>query len=39
MGYWTAPEEALESAASMLPWARSALECALRARKLQKTRR
>jgi DNA transformation protein and related proteins len=33
MGYWTAPEEAQESPAAMLPWARRALECALRARK------
>jgi DNA transformation protein and related proteins len=33
MGYWTAPEEALESPAAMQPWVRSALECALRARK------
>lgn len=32
MGYWTPPEEAIESPASMLPWARLALEAALRAR-------
>jgi DNA transformation protein len=36
MGYWTAPEEALENPAAMLPWARSALDCALRARKAKK---
>lgn len=36
MGYWSAPEEALESPATMLPWARSALDCALRARKAGK---
>lgn len=33
MGYWTAPEEALESVAAMEPWARGALACALRVRK------
>lgn len=33
MGYWTVPEEALESPAAMRPWVRRALECALRARK------
>lgn len=32
LGYYSAPEEAMESAALMLPWARLALECALRAR-------
>ena len=32
MGYWTAPDEAIESPALMLPWARLALEAALRAR-------
>lgn len=32
MGYWTAPESALESPAAMQPWARAALACALRAR-------
>lgn len=38
MGYWTAPEEALESPAAMAPWARSALDCALRHRKAPKPR-
>ena len=33
MGYWTAPEDTLESPAAMEPWARGALACALRARK------
>jgi DNA transformation protein and related proteins len=32
MGYYTAPEEAMDSAQAMQPWARLALECALRAR-------
>jgi DNA transformation protein and related proteins len=32
MSYWAAPEAALESAAQMQPWARLALEAALRAR-------
>lgn len=32
LGYYSAPEEAMESAALMLPWARLALDCALRAR-------
>lgn len=32
LGYYSAPEEAMESPALMLPWARLALECALRAR-------
>lgn len=32
MGYWTAPETALESPAAMQPWARTALACALRSR-------
>ncbi|HKX94135.1 MAG TPA: TfoX/Sxy family protein [Methylibium sp.] len=31
MSYWTPPEEAIESPAAMLPWARLALEAALRA--------
>lgn len=30
MGYWTAPETALESPLAMAPWARRALHCALR---------
>ena len=33
MSYWRAPDDALESAAIMLPWARGALAAALRARK------
>jgi DNA transformation protein len=32
MSYWSAPAAALESAAQMQPWARLALEAALRAR-------
>ena len=32
LGYWTAPAEALDSPALMLPWARLALQAALRAR-------
>jgi DNA transformation protein len=32
MSYWTPPSEALESAALMQPWARLALEAALRSR-------
>jgi len=32
LGYYSAPEEAMESPSLMLPWARLALECALRAR-------
>jgi DNA transformation protein and related proteins len=31
MSYWTVPAEALESPALMLPWARLAIEAALRA--------
>ncbi|MBI4743038.1 MAG: TfoX/Sxy family protein [Betaproteobacteria bacterium] len=33
MNYWTVPEEALESPAEMLPWAREALAAAIRNRK------
>ena len=33
MGYWTAPEAALESPHAMTPWARLAIDCALRNRK------
>ena len=33
LSYWRAPDEALESAAILLPWARGALAAALRARK------
>jgi DNA transformation protein and related proteins len=32
MGYYTAPEEAMDSQEAMRPWARLALECAVRAR-------
>ena len=31
MGYYTAPEDAMDSHDAMLPWARLSLECALRA--------
>ncbi len=31
MGYWSAPDEAMDSPAGMAPWARLALESALRA--------
>lgn len=36
MGYYTAPEDAMESPALMRPWARLALEAALRARAAKK---
>jgi DNA transformation protein len=32
LGYWSAPPEAMESPARMLPWARRALQAALAAR-------
>jgi DNA transformation protein and related proteins len=32
LGYWSAPAEAMESPALMLPWVRLALQAALRAR-------
>lgn len=32
LGYWSAPGEAIDSAAQMLPWARLAIGAALRAR-------
>lgn len=32
MSYWTAPEDAMESPALMWPWARLAMEAALRSR-------
>jgi DNA transformation protein and related proteins len=35
MGYYTAPEEAMDSPDAMRPWARLALECAIRARALK----
>jgi DNA transformation protein len=31
MGYWSAPEEAMDSPMTMQPWAKLALTCALRA--------
>ena len=31
MSYWSAPDEAMDSPAQMLPWARLAMEAALRA--------
>lgn len=31
MGYYTVPDDAMDSQEAMLPWARLALECALRA--------
>jgi DNA transformation protein and related proteins len=37
MGYYTAPEEAMDSQEAMRPWARLALECALRARAAKPT--
>lgn len=36
MGYFTAPEDAMESPALMQPWARLALDAALRARAAKK---
>lgn len=33
MGYWSAPDAALDSPQAMLPWGRRALACALRSRK------
>lgn len=38
MSYWTAPDEALESPMLMLPWARLAMEAALRARNAKPVR-
>ncbi len=35
MGYYSAPDEAMESAQQMAPWARMALQAALAARKAQ----
>lgn len=32
MGYWSAPEEAMDSPAAMRPWAKLAIDAALRAR-------
>jgi DNA transformation protein len=39
LGYWTAPAEAMDSPALMLPWARLAQAAALRARKAAPVRR
>ena len=39
MGYYTVPDEAMESPAQMAPWARLALESALRARQAQAPKR
>ncbi|MBX3642785.1 MAG: TfoX/Sxy family protein [Rubrivivax sp.] len=39
LGYWTAPPQALESPDDMRPWARLALEAALRARSQPARRR
>ena len=37
MNYWTVPEEAMESAQEMLPWARAALAAAARGQKPAKS--
>lgn len=39
LSYWSAPDEALESPALMQPWARLALEAALRARAAEAVRK
>lgn len=39
LGYWTAPDDAMESPASMRPWARLAMEAALRAAQGKRKRR
>jgi DNA transformation protein and related proteins len=39
LGYWAAPEEALESPPAMLPWARRAMEAALIAANAKPKRR
>ena len=38
LGYWSAPEDAMESPAAMAPWARLALAAALRARQAEAAR-
>ena len=38
LGYWTAPADALDSPALMLPWARRALQAALAARTTKPTK-
>lgn len=37
VSYWTVPTQAMESAADMLPWARLAIDAALRARQRKPT--
>ena len=39
MSYWSAPPDAMDSPALMAPWARAAVEAALRARALKNTPR
>ena len=39
LNYYSAPEEAMESPALMLPWARLALDCALKARAAKPARK
>lgn len=39
VSYWTVPDEALDNATAMAPWARLALEAALRARAAPRPRR
>ena len=39
LGYWSAPPEAMESPALMLPWARRAMQAALAARAASPVRR
>jgi DNA transformation protein len=39
IGYWTVPPQAMESPQDMLPWARLALDAALRARQAKPTPR
>ncbi|CAN5468696.1 TfoX/Sxy family protein [soil metagenome] len=38
MGYWTVPAEAMDSPASMQPWARLAMAAAVRARAAKRSR-
>ncbi|MEO8155113.1 MAG: TfoX/Sxy family protein [Rhizobacter sp.] len=39
IGYWTVPDDAMESPALMLPWTRLAMEAALRARNAKPPKR
>lgn len=39
LGYWTVPDEAMEAPPSMVPWARLALEAAVRARAAKQPKR